>query len=189
METITQSSPQDARLSPFTPDFVKAQQAKLPPIPKINYLEVYLFVILLSFILNMVLFIFTGVIFFLSATALIVGFIASSAIKKHTLINGLISGIITSLTIVLTTYILIFLKVSYKEGLIAALVLTPLNLLLGLTGGFTAKKINWESTPLAVRDNISQKFNKRRKLLFAAFLATLLTLYFFIQMLTKAKTS
>lgn len=133
-------------------------------------LEVQLLLFLVSADFNLVAFVLTGNLLLTSLLALIVGFIGASAIDQNHVKNGLFFGINSAVAMFVSSLILVLMGVSESAGIVFSLIFSPINIILGLAGGVVAKKINWSSNPLSIKNNSgARESGKYDKLYFAGY--------------------
>ena len=130
------------------------QNLQIPQVTTKDLFEIHLFVFILSLFLNLIIFIFTGVVLLMGFTSLVLGFIGINALKNDKYIkNGFLLGINTGISVVFSLVILIFLNVSMPMGIIYGILFFPFNCLFSIAGGYLSKKISWNSNPISITNN------------------------------------
>lgn len=106
-------------------------------------------IILLAFILNTLIFIFTGNPFYVSLCTLILSYlILTPPTIGNNFKAGAIIGLILEVVQLISTVILALLDLAMPSAIIVAALLLPINILFGLVGGFFATKVPWNENPL-----------------------------------------
>lgn len=152
-------------------------------------LEIQALLFLVSADFNLVAFALTGNLLLTSLLALIVGFIGVSAVGQNHAKNGFLFGINSAVAMFVSSLILVLMGVSEPAGIVFSLILSPINIILGLAGGLLTKKIKWPSNPLSIINNSEiRERGKYDKLYFAGYIISV-ALFFLRAANIYAKTA